>query len=428
VRAPAREIVALLFGGAVANVGLRVAAVALPWFVLTSTGSAVQTGLVVACELGPYVVAKALSGPLVDRWGQRRVSMLADLGSAVMIGAIPVLFALGALAWPVLLIMVALGGALRGPGDNAKDTSVPLVAARAGVPLERVTGLYGAVERGSGLAGPALAAILIVVIGAAGTLALTAACFAACALIWRLIMPADVGRIAHETMIEGSYLTQMREGLRFLIADRLLLTLVLMILVTNLLDIAKSAVFLPVWVVEHGYGVSVVGLVLTCFALTAMISSLLASAIGERLPRRRTYFVAFLFAGPPPFLALALDLPVPAVAVVYGVAGFASGFLNPLLGAIFFERIPQPLLGRVGGLADGICWAGVPFGGLVAAGLIALCGLTPALAVAGALYGAATLLPALTSRASFERPSERRDGVEVELTSRTPSRASAGRS
>ena len=408
MRAPAREFVALLVGGGVANTGLRVAALALPWFVLTSTGSAAQTGLVVAAEFAPYIVAKTLSGPFVDRFGQRRVSILADLCSALALGTIPLLYAFGALSFPVLVVMVAVGGAIRGPGDNAKDTSVPLVAAAAGLPLERVTGLYGAVERSSGLVGPGLAAVLIGLVGAAGSLVVTAVGFGACALIWLLVMPRSLSRPAaaatgHPAERVG-YLAQMREGARFLAKDRLMMTLVVMIAVTNLIDIAKTSVFLPVWVVQNGYGVAVVSLLLTCFAVTALTSSVIASAVGSRLPRRLTYFAAFALAGPPPYLALALDLPIPAVAAVFLVAGFGSGFLNPMLGAIFFERTPKPLLGRVLGLADGIAWAGVPFGGLAAAGLIALTGLTPALFVAGGVYALATLLPALASRASFDPP------------------------
>ena len=119
-------------------------------------------------------------------------------------------------------------------------------------------------------------------------------------------------------------------------------------------------------------------------AACSAVSSLLASWLGARLPRRLTYFAAFAIAGPPPFLALALDLPIWTIAVVYGVAGFASGFLNPMLGAIFFERIPRPLLGRVGALADATAWAAMPFGGLLAAGLIALVGLSPTMAIAAA--------------------------------------------
>ena len=190
--------------------------------------------------------------------------------------------------------------------------------------------------------------MLITAIGAAGSIMITAACFAGCALVWWLIMPADLDR-ADAAPAESGYLAQLREGWRFLIKDRLLLTVTLMIAVTNLLDIAKSSVLLPVWAVANGHGVATVGLLLTCFAVTAMISSLVASAVGSRLPRRVTYFVAFAVAGPPPFLVLGLDLPLWAIAVVFGIAGLAAGFLNPMLGAIFFERIPQPLLGRVGG-------------------------------------------------------------------------------
>lgn len=424
--APRRAIAGLLIGGTFANVGLRVAALALPWFVLTSTGSAAQTGLVVACEFGPYILAKTLSGPLVDRWGQRRVSILADVGSAAAFGSIPALYALGVLPFPVLLIMVALGGVLRGPGDNAKETSVPLVARRANVQLERVTGLWGAIERGAGLVGPGLAALLIAALGGVGTIVITAAGFAGSALIWLLIMPRELGEPAATGDATGSYAARLREGFRFLIKDRLLLTLVFMIAVTNLLDMGKSSVLLPVWAVDHGHGVAIVGLLLTCFAVMAMISSLVASAIGSRLPRRLIYFVAFAIAGPPPFLVLALDPPVWVIALVFGIAGFAAGFLNPMLGAIFFERIPQPLLGRVGGLADGICWSGVPFGGLVAAGLIALAGLTPALVIVGGLYAAATLLPALASRASFDPPSwsgsDAADPTPADVPASSPSR------
>ena len=41
---------------------------------------------------------------------------------------------------------------------------------------------------------------------------------------------------------------------------------------------------------------------------------------------------------------LALNAPLPVVAATYAVAGLASGLLNPMLGAIFFERTPRPIL------------------------------------------------------------------------------------
>lgn len=398
-----RGLLTLLTVSALAYTGTRVMAIAVPWFVLVSTGSAVQTGLVAAFELAPYVLVKALAGPLVDRVGQRRVSAYADAASALAIGAIPLLHAVGALGLPVLLGLVAVAGAVRGPGDTAKHTAVPFIADRAGLPLERVTGLSGAIDRGSGLVAPAIAAALIAALGPPAAVALTAGCFGLSALIGRLGLPAGLDHRPDEVEIEP-YARRLAAGWRFLRGDRLLFTLVIMIMVTNLLDVAKSSVLLPVWAHDTGRGVAAISIVLTCMAGFSMISSLLASWRGDRLPRRLTYFVAFAIAGPPPFLVLALDAPFWIVVATYCVAGLASGVLNPMLGAIFYERIPRPLVGRVGALADATAWAAMPFGGLVAAGLIALAGLSGAFAIAGIGYAIATLVPALAARASFDRP------------------------
>ncbi len=303
-------LVALLLVNAIACIGTRVSAIAIPWFVLVTTGSATQTGLVAACELAPYVIVKALAGPITDRLGQRRVSIVADLASMIIIGLIPIAHLLGELSLPALLIMVAIGGGLRGPGDNAKHTTIPLVAEAAGAPLERVTGLYGAIERGSGLVAPAIAAIMINSVSAVGAIAVTAGCFGLSAVVVWLGLPRTLNVARQQTPRPSPIWPGCAPDGRFLVKDRLLFTLVCMIMITNLLDVAKTTVLLPVWAHDGGHGVTSISVFLTCMAACSVVSSLLASWLGARLPRRLTYFAAFAIAGPPPFLALALDLPV----------------------------------------------------------------------------------------------------------------------
>ncbi|HEU4545760.1 MAG TPA: MFS transporter, partial [Microlunatus sp.] len=336
---PRRSIVGLLATVGIATVGLRVAAIAVPWFVLTSSGSALQTGLVVAAELGPYVLAKAVGGPLVDRLGQRRVSIVTDVVSAGLFALIPLLHHLGALPLPVLLVIVAVAGALRGPGDAAKHTMAPLVATAAGTPLTRVTGLLGATERSAGLIGPGLAALLITAFGPPATVLVTAVCFGISAVVVLTCVPAAIAGPRPAEAGPETYLVQLREGWRFLVRDRLLFGLAVMIAITNLLDVAKSSVLLPVWAHDSGRGIAAIGLLLTCMAGAQVISSAVASWLGDRLPRRTTYFVAFLIAGPAPFLVLGLDAGLGVVLATYVIAGLASGLLNPMLGAIIFERI-----------------------------------------------------------------------------------------
>lgn len=105
---------------AVSLTGTRVSAVALPWFVLVTTGSATQTGLVAFFEMAPYVVVEALTGPLVDRVGPRTVSWSTDLASATA-AAVPLLHALHLLSFPLLLALVAVIGR----GEDSRLRSRP---------------------------------------------------------------------------------------------------------------------------------------------------------------------------------------------------------------------------------------------------------------------------------------------------------------
>jgi len=56
-----KPLLGWLTAEAVSLTGTRVSMVAIPWFVLTTTGSATQTGLVAFAEMAPYVVATALA-------------------------------------------------------------------------------------------------------------------------------------------------------------------------------------------------------------------------------------------------------------------------------------------------------------------------------------------------------------------------------
>src|SRR6185312_9926056 len=104
---------------AISLLGTRISMIAIPWLVLTTTGSPTQTGLVAFAEIAPMVLFKACGGPLVDRVGPRRMAIGADTLSFLVVGLIPVLHHAGALGFPLLLGLVAIAGALRGPGDAA---------------------------------------------------------------------------------------------------------------------------------------------------------------------------------------------------------------------------------------------------------------------------------------------------------------------
>jgi MFS family permease len=110
-----RGLIGVLAAQAVAWTGTRISAIALPWFVLTTTGSAVQTGMIAFAEMAPYLVCQVLFGPIIDRVGPRRISIVGDLVSMGAIAMVPVLYAAHtlpvALLWP--LVAIAAGPPMR---------------------------------------------------------------------------------------------------------------------------------------------------------------------------------------------------------------------------------------------------------------------------------------------------------------------------
>ncbi|WP_157246437.1 MFS transporter [Nonomuraea typhae] len=392
---PLGSIAGVLAAIAVALTGTRVSAIALPWFVLTTTGSAAQTGLVAFAELAPYVLVKALAGPLVDRAGPRRVSWLADVLSAAAAAAVIALHTLAMLPLGALLALVALIGAARGPGDLAKEVMIPEAAERARVPLERAAGLMGVTERLAQTVGPVAGGALVAVTGPLTGLGLSAACFALGSVIVAWTLPRDMGhRPAVHDEREG-YWRRFGQGLAFLRGEPLLLAVAVMVAVTNLLDAAFSQVLAPVWAKESGYGPAVLGLNSSVMGLTAVAGSLVAAAVAHRLRRRPVFFAAFLLCGAPRFLILAVDAPVWVMAGVFALSGFGAGFINPILGAVSYERVPRELLGRVNSLQQALSWGGIPLGGLLGGVAVAAAGLGPVLLACAGLYALTTNLTGL---------------------------------
>ncbi|MEU3479794.1 MFS transporter [Streptomyces sp. NPDC033753] len=395
-----RPLVGVLAAMAVSLTGTRISLVALPWFVLVTTGSAAQTGLVAFCEMTPYVVVKAFTGPLVDRIGPRAVSWTTDLASAVAAAAIPLFHTLDLLSFPLMLALVALIGAARGPGDLAKEVMVPEAAERGRVPLERATGLAGVTERLASTVGLAVGGSLVALLGPLTGLAVNAGCFALGSVIIGLALPRGMGHAVEESPSQASgprpgYWRRFGEGFTFLRGEPLLLTVAVMVGITNLLDAAFNSVLVPVWARESGHGPTAIGLMGSVMGAAAVGGSLIAAVVAHRLRRRVVVLGGFLLAGAPRFLILAFDAPMGVVLAVFAVSGFGAGFVNPVLGAVIVERVPRRMLGRVNALGDSLGWAGIPLGGLIAGAAATAVGLVPVLLAGGTAYFLTTNLTGL---------------------------------
>jgi MFS family permease len=160
-RGPTRRIpiLALLGANAVSETGNVLVFVAIPWFVLQTTGSAAKTGTTGGAFLLAAVVAGVVGRPVVDRMGFKRPSIVADLAGAVTVALIPLLYYTIGLAFWQLLVLVFLGGFLDASGHTARQSLVPDLAGRAGMRIERANAAFQGIQHASFLLGPPLAGV-----------------------------------------------------------------------------------------------------------------------------------------------------------------------------------------------------------------------------------------------------------------------------
>jgi Major Facilitator Superfamily len=387
-----RPLTGFLGAVGVSTLGTRMSFLALPWLVLTTTGSATLTGVVAFAEMAPYVTVQALGGPLVDRLGAWRVSVGTDLLAALFMGLVPVLSAARLLPLPVLALLVAGAGSVRGAGDSARDVMVPGVREIADIPIERCSGLYDGVSRAASLVGLPLAGALVAVTSAVSVLAIDAGTFAVSALLVAALVPKRA-QPPRDTDGAAPYLAALAEGFRYLRGDRLLIAIAAMILVTNFVDQAGGAVLWPVWAHQVAHSSVALGLLGGAAGVGSVAGNALTTWLGPRLPRRMTYAVGFFIGGAPRYLALALAASIAPVLAVAFVGGLGVGGINPVVGAVEYERVPRHLQARVLGAVGASAWAGIPFGSLAGGVAVSAFGLRPALLAAAAVYGVTTLTP-----------------------------------
>lgn len=382
-----RPLVALYAADAISLTGNAVAQLAIPWFVLITTGSAALTGLAVFFNFLPVVLASFFGGVIVDRLGFRTTSITADLASSVAVATIPLLYETVGLETWQLMALVFLGALLDAPGATARTSLFPDLVALADVRMERATGIRGAIQRGSLLVGAPLGGLLVAAFGATTALWLNAASFLFSAALVGLFVPA-VQRKA-KPAAEVGYRAELAEGLRYIWAHRLIRAVVLTVLVTNFLD-APIAVVMPVYAKEAFGSAAQLGLLFGVFGGFALVGSLTFSAIGHRLPRRRTFVSCFLVWACV-YLVLSTLPSLPVALAAMAVGGLAIGPINPLLGTIQFEVVPAEIRGRVFGAITAGAWAAIPAGVLLGGLATDAFGVATTFLVIGVCYVAVTL-------------------------------------
>jgi Transmembrane secretion effector len=327
-------------GYATSMLGTSMSAVAIAFAVLASGGTATSLGVVFAANIVPMVAFMLGGGVLADRLGRRPVMLTADIARCAAQGALAATLFLGRphiWLFVVAAFVVGTGNAFFQPALSG----LPVQLAPRDQ-LANANALFGMVEPAAQVAGPALAGIVIAAGSPAAAIAVDAASYAVSAIALALLSFPDAGR----AKAARSLLRDLADGWAEFSAHAWLWLQTVQFTLFNLLTWGPYLVLGPVLARDYLGGARAWGAILASFGGGAIIGGLLA--LGRR-PRRPLLVSTLTTLGfPLPPLALALRLPVVAVAAGALLAGAGSAFGGAVATTVTQQRLPADVLSRVG--------------------------------------------------------------------------------
>jgi MFS family permease len=326
----------------ISTVGTEMTAIALPWFVLVTTGSPARMGLVLAAEFVGLAVLGLIGARVATVVGPRRLMLAADLSRAALIGAIPLLSWWGWLSFPVILLIGFVVGGFFPAYQSSSQVIVAGLVSDDELRMTRFGGLQGAFNEFASFVGPALGGVLVAAFGPSPVLfgdAVTYVC--AFALVGLLVRPASHAMPAGQLPVDQQDVA-IRAGLRYLWRNRPLRKLLLGLAIVEI-GWAAMVATIPVLALHHG-GASTAGWLLGAYGAGSVVGGLISS----RAKRTNDVMMAWPLLGVA-VASMVLLLPVPALiwALAIGAIGVGSGLFFPRFFSSVTTSTPPALRSRV---------------------------------------------------------------------------------
>jgi predicted MFS family arabinose efflux permease len=392
-------LAALAVAEVVSTTGTEMAAVALPWFVLVTSGSPARMGVVMAAEFAGIALCGIPSGRAATALGPRRTMLVSDAVRAPLIGLIPALSWAGALSFPVLLVIAFAVGGFFPAYQSSQNLLLAGLVDDDEVRLTRVQGLFGAVNETASFVGPALGGLLVALIGAGQVLLADAASFLAAFGLVAVFVAARPSRSDQSEEEEED--AGLFAGLRYLVRERTILGRAAGIAVVEIGFTALLATLPVAALHSYGGGARLAGWLLASFGAGSVAGGLVSARARTAGDRMATIALAGLAVSTWPLVA---PLPAWGAAVAIAANGVCAGLFFPRFFSALTVRTPPALRVRVMTTVTSVMSAAGPLG-FAGAGL--LLQYAPSVTAGFALVAVATTAGAAIALSAGRRPSHR---------------------
>jgi MFS family permease len=351
-------------GQTISNLGSSVTLFVLPLLVFRLTGSAFNLGISTAANFVPYLLFGLIIGAWVDRVDRKRLMIVTDIARALVLAALPLLDAFGALSVAWIYAVGFINATLTIGFDAAQFAAIPSLADQDD--LVTANGRIQASYSAAMVAGPLLAGLLVAFMPLSDLMLIDAGSFVLSALSLMLI-----GRSfnASERQASASIRQDIAEGLRYVLGHPVLRNISAMMALVNFVATTTYAQLVLFASDRLQASETQVGLLFSAGSAGVVVLGLAAGVLRKRWSFSTVALGALMIEG---LLTIALAFTTSfAVATVLWTLISGLGILfNINTSSLRQAIVPNHMLGRVISIAGVLAWSAIPLGTLLGGYLI----------------------------------------------------------
>jgi MFS family permease len=329
----------LLISNVLTVIAMSAFPIALAVTVLDAGGSASTLGLILAARVLSGVLLAPVGGVWVDRLPRKMILIFSD-GFRAVIGSIVIFIRPESISMWILGGIVVLMGISDAFGGPAAGAIIPSLIPDHLLPSGNV--IRGILLKGSHIAGPGVAGVIVVSLGTHATYIATSIFFVLGAV---LLIRIDEGPAVAPVGKENRFFLEIREGLKVVWYYKWIAAMILMASVQLMMVIGVENVLLPV-ITKRDFGTaSVFATSAALFSLGGAISAVICIKAKVKNPGLVSVVVWGLFIFAP--LVLAFPSSKELIFLAYFAAGFSVGPWEAFWATQVQREVPAEYQGRV---------------------------------------------------------------------------------
>ena len=346
-------------GQTISNLGSSITLFALPLLVYKISGSALDLGIASAATFLPYLLFGLILGAWADRVNRKRMMICTDIGRALIIVTIPLLFAFGLLTIWWIYIVAFIHATLTICFEAGEFAAIPSLVNHED--LVTANGRIQASYSGASIIGPLLAGVLVTLMPLSALLMFDSLSFLVSSFSLMIIR---ISFNKGEKRAPASIRSDVAEGLRYVFSNPVLRNISIMMALVNFVGstaYAQLIFFAKSQLQATDFQAS---LLYSAGSLGVVILALAAGPLRKHWSFSTVALGALMLEGILTAIFSLMHMYWAAV-VLWTLIGGLSILFNINTSSLRQTIVPNHLLGRVMSIASVIAWSAIPLGSLL---------------------------------------------------------------